>query len=197
MVKEDKSLQTFIDRGEKWLIPLSNFRNWLLEMRTTPGAREYKRRNGAMYRKSDGNLGEGPFTLITRQKMLRKLLQLENDTGLSLLTIEELRCIDKLWDKEGDLTRRKLVDIYFEVKGKRLPWDQYKVPVFENDVIEEIKKLCIENGVEFELVSKLIIEIEANKNYTKSSMITKAFDRILNQGWLHFDSIEKGLNSEN
>lgn len=197
MVKEDKSLQAFIDRGEKWLIPLSNFRNWLLEMRTTPGAREYKRRNGAMYRKSDGNLGEGPFTLITRQKMLRKLLQLENDTGLSLLTIEELRCIDKLWDKEGDLTRRKLVDIYFEVKGKRLPWDQYKVPVFDNDVIEEIKKLCIENGVEFELVSKLIIEIEANKNYTKSSMITKAFDRILNQGWLHFDSIEKGLNSEN
>ena len=197
MVKEDKSLQTFIDRGENWLIPLRNFRNWLLEMRTTPGAREYKRRNGAMYRKSDGNLGEGPFTLITRQKILRKLLQLENDTGLSLLTIEELRYIDKLWDKEGDLTRRKLVDIYFDVKGVRLPWDQYKVPIFANDVIEEIKKLCIENEVEFELVSKLIIEIEANKNYTKSSMITKAFDRILNQGWLHFDSIEKGLNGEN
>ena len=43
----------------------------------------------------------------------------------------------------------------------------------------------------------LEIEIEANKNYTKSSMVTKAFDKILNQGWLHFDSIEKGLNNEN
>ena len=25
----------------------------------------------------------------------------------------------------------------------------------------------------------------------------KAFDKIINQGWLHFDSIEKGLQNEN
>ena len=108
-----------------------------------------------------------------------------------------MKYIDLLWDSEGDLTRRKLVEIYYEVTGKRLPWDQYKVPVFPEEVIDEIRKLCDENQVEFELISKLIIEIEANKNYTKSSMVTKAFDRILNQGWLHFDSIEKGLNNEN
>jgi len=28
-------------------------------------------------------------------------------------------------------------------------------------------------------------------------MVTKAFDKIINQGWLHFDSIEKGLKYEN
>jgi DNA sulfur modification protein DndC len=196
MVKEDKSLKTFIDRGETWLEPLRDFRNWLLEMRTTPGAREYKRRNGTMYRKADGTLGEGPFTMATRKEMLRRLLQLEIDTGLSLITIEELKYIDMLWDSEGDLTRRCLVDIYFEVTGKRLPWDQYKVPVFPDDVILEIQKLCKEHEVEFELIAKLIIEIEANKNYTKSTMVTKAFDRIINQGWLHFDSIEKELRNE-
>ena len=197
MVKEDKSLKAFIEKGEKWLIPLRDYRNWMLEMRSTPGAREYKRRNGAMYRKADGNLGEGPFTMETRQEMLRRLLQLEVDTGLSLITIEELKYIDFLWDSEGDLTHRKLVDIYYETTGKRLPWDQYKVSVFPQEVIDEIHKLCEENQIEFELISKLIIEIEANKNYTKSSMVAKAFDRILNQGWLHFDSIEKGLNNEN
>lgn len=197
MVKEDKSLKAFIDKGEKWLIPLRDYRNWMLELRTKPGAREYKRRNGTMYRKADGNLGEGPFTMDTRQEMLRRLLQLEVDTGLSLITLEELKNIDLLWDSEGDLTHRKLVDIYFEVTGKRLPWDQYKMPVFPAEIIDEIRKLCDENQVEFELISKLIIEIEANKNYTKSSMVAKAFDRILNQGWLHFDSIEKGLNNEN
>lgn len=197
MVKEDKSLKAFIDRGEEWLIPLRDFRNWMLEMRTTPGAREYKRRNGAMYRKADGTLGEGPFTMATRKEMLRRLLQLEVDTGLSLITIEELKQIDMMWDSEGDLTRRCLVDIYYEVTGKRLPWDEYKMPVFSKEVIDEITKLCKENSVEFELISKLIIEIEANKNYTNNSMVTKAFDRIINQGWLHFDSIEKGLNNEN
>ena len=196
MVKEDKSLKAFIDRGETWLEPLRDYRNWMLQMRSTPGARQYKRRNGLMYRKADGTLGEGPFTMEMRNEMLRRLLRLEVETGLSLISIEELRQIDILWDSEGDLTRRSLVDIYAEVTEKKLPWDQYKLPVFPAEVIEEIKSLCDENQIEFELISKLIIEIESNKNYTKNSVITKAFDRIINQGWLHFDSIEKGLQNE-
>lgn len=197
MVKEDKSLKAFIDRGETWLIPLRDYRNWMLQMRSTPGAREYKRRNGTMYRKPDGTLGEGPFTMATRQEMLRRLLQLEMDTGLSLITMEELKQIDLMWDNEGDLTRRSLVNLYKEVTGNTLPWDQYKAPIFPAEVIEEIQTLCKECDVEFELISKLIIEIEANKYFTKGTMVTKAFDRIINQGWLHFDSIEKGLQNEN
>ena len=197
MVKEDKSLKTFIDRGESWLIPLRDYRNWMVELRSTPSARETKRRNGSVYRRPDGSLGLGPFTMATRQEMLRRLLQLEVDTGLSLITREELKYIDMLWDREGDLSRRRLVDIYYQVKGKRLPWDDYKIAVFDEDVIEQIKSLCEECDVEFELISKLIIEIEANKNYTRSAMVTKAFDKIINQGWLHFDSIEKGLKYEN
>ena len=197
MVKEDKSLKAFIDRGETWLRPLRDYRDWLLEMRATPSARETKRRNGAVYRNPDGSLGLGPFTMETRQEMLRRLLKLEVDMGLSLITIEELKYIDMLWDSEGDLTRRCLVDTYYQIKGERLPWDSYKVAVFEPEVIEQIQKLCKECDVEFELIAKLIIEIEENKNYTRSSMVTKAFDKIINQGWLHSNSIEKGLQYEN
>lgn len=196
MVKEDKSLLSFIKRGETWLIPLREYRNWLVELRTTPSAREYKRRNGTMYRKSDGELGQGPFTLETRKEMLRRLLELEVETGLSLITIEELKSIDAMWDKEGDLSRRCLVEIYSEIKGEKLPWDIYKTPIFPEEIIEEIKMQCIENNVEFELISKLIIEIEANKNYSRNSILTKAFDKIINQGWLHFESIERGLSNE-
>jgi len=196
MVKEDKSLKAFIDKGETWLIPLREYRNWLIELRSTPEARDTKRRNGTMYRKADGELGLGPFTMDTRKKMLRRLLELEKQTGLSLITIEELKYIDMLWDQEGDLTRRCLVDTYYDVLGEKLPWDDYKKPVFSNDVIEEIKRQCNENGIEFELISKLIIEIDANKNYTRGSAVTKAFDRIMNQGWLHFETIEKELKDE-
>ena len=196
MVKEDKSLKAFIDRGAHWLEPLRDYRNWLIEKRSDPSAREFKRRNGSVYRKPDGSFGQGPFTMKTRQEMLRKLLELEVSTGLSLITIDELKCIDMLWDNEGDLTRRCLVDMYYSVKGTHLPWDQYKVAVYPADVINEIRRLCAEENVEFELIAKLIIEIEANKNYTNTAMVTKAFDRIMNQGWLHFDSIEKGLQYE-
>lgn len=197
MVKEDKSLKAFIDRGETWLIPLRDFRNWLVELRSTPGAREYKRRNGAVYHKPDGSLGEGPFTMETRELIIRKLLELEVSTGLDLITLEELKEIDYMWDNEGDLTRRKLVDLYYEIKGVRLPWDKYKLPMFSNDIIEEIQNLCNENNVEFELISKLMVVIEANKNYTNVSILNKAFDRIINQGWLHYSAIEKGLKNEN
>lgn len=197
MVKEDKSLQTFIDRGETWLVPLRNFRNWLIGLRSDPNAREYKRRNGSVYRKPDGTIGQGPFTMETRKEMLRRLLQLEEETGFSLITIDELKQIDLLWDNEGDLSRRSLVKIYSSVKGKQLPWDEYKLPVFSDDIIAEIRRLCEENDIEFELIAKLIIEIEANKNYTNTSMIPRAFDRVINQGWLHFESIEKGLRNEN
>lgn len=197
MVKEDKSLKAFIDKGETWLIPLREFRNWLLELRTTPSAREYKRRNGAMYRKPDGTIGQGPFTMETRREILRRLLQLEEETGFSLITMEELKQIDAHWDAEGDLTRRMLVETYYEVKGERLPWDAYKTPVFEKDVIDEIRRECEAFDVPFDLISMLIIEIEANKNYTRSDVITKAFNTVINQGWLHFDAIEKGMIDEN
>lgn len=197
MVKEDKSLKAFIDRGETWLIPLRDYRNWMIEMRSTPSARETKRRNGSVYRRQDGSLGLGPFTMECRQEMLKRLLQLEVDTGLSLISIEELKYIDMLWDNEGDLTRRSLVDIYYKVKGDHLPWDDYKVAVYTPEVIDQIKLLCEECNVEFELIAKLIVEIEKNKNYTRSTIVTKAFDKIINQGWLHFSSIEKGLQYEN
>lgn len=197
MVKEDKSLKNFIDNGETWLIPLREYRNWLIELRNTPSARENKRRNGTVYIKENGEMGKGPFTMVARQEMLRRLLKLEMKTGLELITKEELRAIDRMWEKEGDLTRRSLVNIYFEIKKEKLAWDEYKTPVYDDDVIEDIMKMCDEYSIDFELISKLIIEIENNKNFTRSSSVNKAFDKIMNQGWLHFNAIQEGLNNEN
>ena len=196
MVKEDKSLKSFIDRGETWLIPLREYRNWLMELRDDPSAREKKRRNGSVYTKQDGEIGLGPFTLEARKEMLRRLLQLEVDTGMNLISMDELKMIDEMWDKEGDLSRRCLVDMYREIKGEALPWDDYKAPIFTEDVISCIQKECEESDIPFELISKLIIEIEDTKLYTRSGATAKGFDKILNQGWLHHDAIQRGLTDE-
>lgn len=193
MVKEDKSLKNFIENGERWLEPLRDFRNWLIEIRKNPKMRENKRRNGAVYEMSDGSLGKGPFTMDARRQILHKLLNLEKKTGLELIKKEELKVIDKHWENEGDLSRRMLVDTYYEVKGERLYWDEYKVPVYPKDVVEEIVVLCEEYNVEYDMISKLIIEIENNKNYTRSAKVRKAFDKVVNQGWLHYAAIKEGL----
>lgn len=193
LVKEDKSLKRFIEAGEEELIPLRDFRNKLLSLRNTMEAREPKRRNGAVYVTKTGAKGYGPFTMETRKLILKELLELEELTGYKLITIEELKFIDKLWEQEGDLTRKELVNIYKEVKGDELYWSNMRKPVYSKEVIDDIKNLCKSNDIEFELISKLIIGIDNNKNFINQSKLHKDFDRIINEGWLHNEYIQEGI----
>lgn len=196
MVKEDKSLQNFIERGATELIPLRNFRNELLKMRDNPQMRDNKRRNGTVYKKADGSFGLGPFTLEARRIILEKLLMLENETGLELITISELKAIDKMWDEEGDLSCRKLVDTYYKVKNVKLPWDDYKVSRFDNEAITSIEEVADKYDLPIELIAKLIVSVDDNKLITRNNKLQKSFDQIINQNWLHFNMIERGLDNE-
>ena len=191
MVKEDKSLKNFIEKGESSLIPLRDFRNWLLEIRDNPEYRDRRRRNGSVYENKDGELGLGSFSMHGRYQILKRLLELEESTGLSLISIDELRTIDRIWENEGDLTRRSLVDLYYSIKGKRLPWDEYRTPLFDDASIETIMNLCEEYKFDYDLFSKLTVAIEKNKNQTKGQKVNKSFDKIVNEGWLHYENIKK------
>lgn len=196
IVKEDKSLQNFINKGSKELIPLRDFRNWLVSIRQNPDYRDDKRRDGSVYLKSNGEKGFGPFKMNARISILRKLLLLEMKTGFSLITLDELRVIDRIWEEEGDLSRRTLVDLYSQIKKQKLPWDQYRVPLYDTKTIDSIFKAAANSNVPYELISKLIISIEKNKHFNKGNKVQKEFDRILNQEWLHIDAIREGFKNE-
>jgi len=196
MVKEDKSLKNFIDHGATELIPLRDFRNWLVELRGNPEARDYRRRNGSVYVMANGEYGRGPFTMDARKEILRRLLRLENETGFDLISIEELKTIDKMWEDEGDLSRRALVDIYYEEKHERLPWDNFKKAKYDADTLSTIAELCEKHDVPFDLVSKLMISVDNTKFFTRSSVSAKNVERILNEGWLHFEAVKEGLENE-
>ena len=196
MVKEDKSLKNFIDHGATELIPLRDFRNWLVELRSNPEARDYRRRNGSVHVMANGEYGRGPFTMDARKEILRRLLRLENETGFDLISIEELKTIDKIWEDEGDLSRRALVDIYYEEKHERLPWDNFKKAKYDADTLSTIAELCEKHDVPFDLVSKLMISVDNTKFFTRSSVSAKNVERILNEGWLHFEAVKEGLENE-
>ena len=196
LIKEDKSLQNFIDKkidGWKTLEKLRAFRNWLVSIRQNPDYRDTKRRNGTVYKRGNGEVGFGPFTLAARRNILQGLLELEIETGLKLITIEELKAIDKMWDDDGDLNRRHLVDIYYAVKGERLPWDEYKTPMFHDEIVQEIYDIAGKHDIEPELMSKLIVSVDKNKHYTRSNAIKKEFSKIINQDWLHQDILSRGM----
>lgn len=201
MVKEDKSLQNFINKSNeedaKKLTLLRDFRNKLLEMREDANMRDSKRRNGTVYKKADGTFGMGPFTLEARRIILEGLLELENKTELGLITLQELKVIDKMWDEEGDLTCRSLVDTYYKVKGKKLPWDEYKTARFDGEAIFAISQAAEKYNIPVELITKLIVSVDTNKHITRNNKMQKAFDQIIGQGWLHYDAVEGVLDNEN
>lgn len=197
IVKVDKSLQKFIDNGSAELEPLREYRNWLVSIRQDPKFRDNKRRNGKVYQKANGEYGFGPFKMSARQEILRRLLILQRDTGFNLITIEELKMIDTLWDLEGDLTRRKLVDIYYDVFGEKLMWDEYKEPLYDLEIINQIQEVAEESEIPFELITKLIVMINSNKYVAKSSKVKKEFDKLINQEWIHFETVKEGLKNEN
>ena len=192
LVKEDKSLQNFINKkvdGWETLEELRKFRNWLVDIRQDPEYRDTKRRNGTVYKKGNGEIGFGPFTLSARREILRRLLELELTTKLELVTIEELKAIDKMWDNDGDLNRRHLVDIYYEAKGVHLPWDNYKIPMFHAEIVQEIYAIAKKHNIEPELMAKLMVSVDKNKHYTRSNAVKKEFNQIINQDWLHQDAL--------
>lgn len=193
MVSEDKSLKNFIDHGASELIPLREFRNWLVELRNTPEARDFRRRNGSVYFMKNGELGRGPFTLNTRKDILRRLLQLQKTTGFELISEEELKFIDNVWEREGDLSCRGVVEIYYEVMGKRLPWDQFKKAKYDGETLETIRKLCVKHDVPFDLMSRLMSAVDGSKLHTRSAETTEAVEKVLNQGWLHDERVKEEL----
>ena len=195
VVKEDKSLNGFIQSGHKELLPLLEFRTWLLGERDKPENRKKHKRNGAVV-KRDGRIMFGPFTFEARQMILRKLLETQLEMqkfypDIELITLGELKAIDEIWDNEEDLTSTTLLSIYKEITGKDLPWAEYKSPVFDSNTLNIISEKCADYDINSDLFNKLIIDTNKYKHFSNSTKLKTAVCKILNQQWLHQDIIEK------
>lgn len=196
VVKEDKSLNGFIKSGHRELIPLAEFRSWLISIRDIKEYREKKRRNGTVYRDKQGNMGFGPFNWKARKMILKRLLETQKIMGYELITIEELKAIDEIWDQELDLSRRVLVELYKDIMGEKLPWYDYKEPLIDEETVSELEVLAKQNDVPEELVRNLLLSVYKNKNYSNQRILRDGMDRLLNQQWLHYEIIEE-IENEN
>lgn len=141
-------------------------------------------------------LGYGPFNFKARKLILKKLLEIqklinEEVEEIDLITKEELKVIDKIWDDEEDLTHRSLVDLYYDVMNERLPWDNYKKPIFDNDTLNQISILCGKHELDEDLINKLLIETNKCKHFTNKTILDKSINKILNQRHLHKAIVEE------
>ncbi len=196
VVKEDKSLNGFIKSGHRELIPLAEFRKWLMSIRDNPKYREKKKRNGSVYEDKEGNIGYGPFTWEARQMILSELINTQKKMGYELITVDELKAIDEIWDDELDLSRRTLVELYEKLTGERLPWHEYKEALIDEDTVYELEKLAMENEVPFDLVRNVILSVYQTKNYSNQKKMREGIDYLLNQQWLHHEILKEIENED-
>lgn len=108
LVKDDSSLQGLVDSGYTELAPLYEFRNWLVKTRN--GEKKpydnrlpYDRKGKTRYNR--GRLSFGPYTISFRKQILKKLLALQAETGMELITETEVRIIREVWDEDSILVR--------------------------------------------------------------------------------------------
>lgn len=140
-------------------------------------------------------LGYGPFNFKARKLILKKLLEVQmsinKEYEITLITKEELKAIDKIWNDEQDLTQRKLVDLYYDVMKERLPWDNYKKPIFDQETLQQISDLCIKHEIDEELITRLLIETNKFKHFANKTILDKSINKLLNQKHLHKEILEE------
>lgn len=96
VVDKDKSLQGFIDNGFEHLEPLADFRDWLQAY-----SRDFDNR---MNQRRNGQEGVGPFTPESRRLILSRLLEVQREVGLKLISDAEIARIKSIWSEDECLS---------------------------------------------------------------------------------------------
>jgi len=170
VVKTDKSISAQIQNGETWLKPLYDIRNWLVENRDNPVYRMNTRRNGLE--------GKGPYTIEKRYLTLEKLLKAQKKLNRELISIQELKSIQIIWNMDGFLV--DAFKLYNEISQSKINHIMRKSDSVKQEQTEKLKKLCDSKNLDFEMITRLLIE-ERNKNMLRKrnniqQIIEKEFD---------------------
>ena len=95
VVERDKTSEGLLAAGDERMEHLIEFRETLLEFRNPDnGWRDSRRMNG--------NESPGPLLIKGRRELLKQLLKLQEETGLMLITPEELLLIQQMWKAARD-----------------------------------------------------------------------------------------------
>lgn len=163
VVDEDRSVMGLIEKGEEWMRPLLEFRNWLKDIRNDETKREVTTKRSLKKHVFAEDLGLdyelpthrghkilGPFTFEVRHEILRKLIDLQENVlehKMELITPEELKAIETILIYEGD-NISSLADI-FEEKNKKNPK--------KHEEFSAIVEISRKHGIHPRLIEKLMV----------------------------------------
>lgn len=154
VVDRDKSMEGLIDAGETWMEPMLEFRDWLKEIRNDETKRDHVRRTGQE--------GLGPFSRETRAEILRRLLLVQQETEMPLISEDELSAIQWIWHHDfHDVP--VVADIYRETLGEEVSAVRNEIAERRKEERELLRQICAEQDLPAELVEQLV-QIEKDKS---------------------------------
>jgi DNA sulfur modification protein DndC len=204
VVNKDKSMEAMIDSGEDWMIPLLEYRDWLAHTQdpeVKPEQREYKGRNGRVKITETGKLRWRTYTLDFSKVMLRKLLETQEELkkeepDFSLISLDELREIRRLWLLERQDWADSLPEIYSDVTGKQAKWEQSDIVLpgqLEESVLGELSE---QYAVPFNLLQKLIDAEWQHHGMRRRATIHKTIEAVFKEDWRSWSEIQDEILSK-
>ena len=210
VVTKDRAMESLVQNGETWMLPLLKYRN-ILSRSTSPKLkkkyRSHIRRDGRLAFKTLREDGEkiltddyttGPYKLKYRKVALRILLNIQKqlaDSGrdVELITVPELHAVRHEWlnDPNEPDWDDDLPIIFNEVFGYDLDWSVDDTNQFSREDAALITEIAPEYGVSPQLVKKLIdLEISMS-GLSRRTGIYKKIGRLIQQDWESAEEIIK------
>jgi len=194
LVQKDTSMENLIDNGEDWMLPLLELRNLLNETATPDKKHIYrnlKGRDGKVRKIRDTEVyARRSLKFKWKKKILRKLLQaqvdIQNDgpdPKTILISEDELKLIRKIWKEENNDWLDTVPKIYKEITKQDLNIKIDDGISFNNEDYDLLSKLCKEENIAVELVSKLIDEERKMDGMSKRGGIIQKIEKILSEEW--------------
>ncbi|MEH1830550.1 MAG: DNA phosphorothioation system sulfurtransferase DndC [Nostoc sp.] len=194
LVSQDKSMEAMIqnDEEKEWMQPLLDIRNEL-DIKEDWDKRDFRRIWGDVQlfeRNKDGETTvvpiPGPYTKYWREHWLRRLLEAqtktrrtapENMRDITLITIEEMSEIRRIWLEDKHEFDDSLPRIYQEVTGEEFqdprPGADYSLLGRDEWIV--LEEICEGDAMHLELMAKLL---DTERQFRKMSRRVGIYDTL-------------------
>ncbi|HEU6437762.1 MAG TPA: DNA phosphorothioation system sulfurtransferase DndC [Nitratidesulfovibrio sp.] len=189
LVSRDRSLEAMVanDPANQWLKPLLGFRSQLC-VKDDKKMRDFRRARGQVQLFHDEAL-HGPYLQAQREIFLRELLKAEQEMQrnapvefqpFSLIRIEELREIRRIWLTEKHEIEDRLPKIYAEVTGKPYPEPSMGYyHCFGEEQLKLLEEVCDGDRLGYEMVRELVdIEWSYRTKLRRAGLLTRLEEGI-------------------
>lgn len=202
VVTKDRAMESLVQNGETWMLPLLKFRN-ILSRSTSPKLkkkyRNHIRRDGRLAFKTLREDGEkiltddyttGPYKLKYRKMAMTLLLRMQKQLSakqkdLELITVPELHAVRHEWlnDPNEPDWDDSLPKIVFAELGLTLDWSVDDTNQFSNAEGELLNQIAPKHGVSPQMLKKLIDLETSMSGLVRRNGIFSKIGSLIQQDW--------------